>query len=83
MQPTEPTGLPAGWDVVTTGGGLTYYLNVVTGDTQKELPTTPSLADGWDMAVSKSTGAVYFVNHVTNEISHTPPAVLQISKLRC
>eukprot|EP01052_Picozoa_sp_SAG31_P016337 SAG31_NODE_1078_length_10032_cov_4.602034_5_plen_222_part_00 len=52
--------------------GAKFYVNIVSGKTQKDFPTVPSLPPGWEVATGAS-GKVYYVNADTGQISQTAP----------
>ena len=52
--------------------GSKFYVDVISGKTQTEFPSVPSLADGWEIATG-STGKVYYVHAASGQISNTPP----------
>jgi uncharacterized protein YbdZ (MbtH family) len=73
-----PDAIPAGWDVLNSGGtGELYYVNTVTGTAQKEFPAESALPAGWDMVHSETTGDDYYVNIETGQTSSDLPMQAQ------
>jgi hypothetical protein len=63
--------VPAGWSAHTSSSGEVYYHNVASGISQWNWPE--ELPNGWEAALSKSTGAVYYINTHTFETQYARP----------
>ena len=70
----RPVSLPDGWTAHTSDSGEEFYHNAMTRQSQWQWPTDERLPSGWEAAVSRSTGAIYYHDTATGHTQYERPA---------
>jgi Leucine-rich repeat (LRR) protein len=64
---------PANWEINQDEEGVTFYYNLITGQTQWDEPEALQLPSGWVMEIDEASGNEFYFNDNTGESSWERP----------